>query len=150
MSPREGWGRFEYVPPIPVPDGTDPVTAILGVTGASGAPYAERLLRALAAVDCEVGLVASRSGVEVLATELYKDPSLAREDVLERFVGGTSPQVTVYVKEFNSQRVTIEGAVSPDPMIAEIIGISLALSRVMSALLFGVQPNDGSVPTTSS
>ena len=51
----------------------------LGVTGASGAPYAERLLRALAAVDCEVGLCASRSGVEVLATELYRDPSLPRE-----------------------------------------------------------------------
>ena len=51
----------------------------LGVTGASGAPYAERLLRALAAVDCEIGLTASRSGIEVLATELYKDPSLARE-----------------------------------------------------------------------
>ena len=41
----------------------------LGVTGASGAPYAERLLRALVAVDCEVGLVASRSGIEVLAPE---------------------------------------------------------------------------------
>ena len=59
----------------------------LGITGASGAPYAERLLRALAAVDCEVGLCASRSGIEVLATELYRDPSLAREEVLERLVG---------------------------------------------------------------
>ena len=68
----------------------------LGVTGASGAPYTERLLRALAAVDCEVGLCASRSGVEVLATELYHDPSLAREVVLERFVGDTAAQVTVY------------------------------------------------------
>ena len=68
----------------------------LGVTGASGAPYAERLLRALAAVDCEVGLCASRSGIEVLATELYRDPSLAREEVLERFVGGAAAQVTVY------------------------------------------------------
>ena len=47
----------------------------LGVTGASGAPYAERLLRALVAADCEVGLSASRSGIEVIATELYGDPS---------------------------------------------------------------------------
>ena len=68
----------------------------LGVTGASGAPYAERLLRALAAVDCEIGLCASRSGIEVLATELYGDPSLAREDVLDRFVGSASEQVTLY------------------------------------------------------
>ena len=67
----------------------------LGVTGASGAPYAERLLRALAAVDCEIGLCASRSGIEVLATELYRDPSLAREEVLERFVDGRDG-VTVY------------------------------------------------------
>jgi len=72
------------------------VRVFLGVTGASGAPYAERLLRALAAVDCEIGLCASRSGIEVLATELYRDPSLAREEVLERFVGGAAAQVTVY------------------------------------------------------
>jgi flavin prenyltransferase len=68
----------------------------LGVTGASGAPYAERLLRALVQVDSDVGLCASRSGIEVLATELYGDPSLGREEVLERFLGQAGPQVTVY------------------------------------------------------
>jgi flavin prenyltransferase len=54
------------------------------------------LLRSLVAADCEVGLCASRSGIEVIATELYGDPSLAREEVLERLVGDSSPQVTVY------------------------------------------------------
>jgi 4-hydroxy-3-polyprenylbenzoate decarboxylase len=68
----------------------------LGVTGASGAPYAERLLRALADAGCEIGLTASRSGLEVLATELYGDPSLRREEVLERFVGDASSSVTIY------------------------------------------------------
>jgi len=72
------------------------VRVFLGVTGASGAPYAERLLRALADAGCEIGLSASRSGIEVIATELYGDPSLAREEVLERFVGASSAQVTVY------------------------------------------------------
>jgi 4-hydroxy-3-polyprenylbenzoate decarboxylase len=72
------------------------VRIFLGVTGASGAPYAERLLRSLAEAGCEIGLTASRSGIEVIATELYGDPSLAREEVLERFVGETSSQVTVY------------------------------------------------------
>jgi flavin prenyltransferase len=72
------------------------VRVFLGVTGASGAPYAERLLRALAAVDCEIGLTASGSGIQVLATELYGDPSLPREEVLERFVGTSAEQVTVY------------------------------------------------------
>ena len=33
----------------------------LGITGASGAPYAARLLQALAAADCEIGLSASSS-----------------------------------------------------------------------------------------
>jgi len=72
------------------------VRVFLGVTGASGAPYAERLLRALAAANCEIGLTASRSGIEVVATELYGDPSLPDAEVLERFVGDASPQVTVY------------------------------------------------------
>jgi flavin prenyltransferase len=72
------------------------VRIFLGVTGASGAPYAERLLHSLAAADCEIGLTASRSGLEVIATELYGDPSLPRAEVLSRFVGDASPQVTIY------------------------------------------------------
>jgi flavin prenyltransferase len=72
------------------------VRVFLGVTGASGAPYAERLLRALVEAGCEVGLAASGSGVQVLATELYDDPKLAREEVLGRFVGDASERVTVY------------------------------------------------------
>jgi flavin prenyltransferase len=62
----------------------------LGVTGASGAPYAARLLRALTDSGCEVGLPASAAGVEVLATELYGDGTLPREEVLERFAGGAA------------------------------------------------------------
>jgi 4-hydroxy-3-polyprenylbenzoate decarboxylase len=67
----------------------------LGVTGASGAPYAKRLLEALAGAGCEIGLCASRAGIQVIATELYRDPSLEREDVLERFVGEAGDAVTV-------------------------------------------------------
>ena len=68
----------------------------LGVTGASGAPYAERLLQALVEGGCEVGLAASGSGIQVLATELYGDPSLQRTEVLERFVGSARASVSVY------------------------------------------------------
>ncbi|HEX2112291.1 MAG TPA: UbiX family flavin prenyltransferase [Gaiellaceae bacterium] len=67
----------------------------LGITGASGALYAARLLDALAAAGCEVGVSASSAGVEVLATELYGDTDLARSDVLERFAGGRDG-VSVY------------------------------------------------------
>jgi flavin prenyltransferase len=68
----------------------------LGITGASGAPYAARILRGLAAADCEVGVCASEAGVEVIATELYGDPALPRDEVLARFTEGVGEAVTVY------------------------------------------------------
>ncbi len=75
----------------------------LGVTGASGAPYAARLLRALAESGCEIGLAASASGVEVLATELYGDQHLPREEVLRRFTEPAGDAVTVYdVNDYGS------------------------------------------------
>jgi flavin prenyltransferase len=74
-----------------------PVRIFLGITGASGAPYAARILEALTGADCEVGVCASTAGTEVLATELYGNARLSRDETLARFVehgrGGT---VTVY------------------------------------------------------
>jgi len=61
------------------------VRVFLGVTGASGAPYAARILEALTDADCEVGLCASSAGVEVLATELYGNARLSRDETLARF-----------------------------------------------------------------
>ena len=73
------------------------VHVFLGITGASGARYAARLLEALAGADCEVGVCVSRAAVEVLATELYGDARLSRDEVTARFLeharGG---QVTLY------------------------------------------------------
>jgi 4-hydroxy-3-polyprenylbenzoate decarboxylase len=63
------------------------MNVFLGITGASGAPYAARLLDALVAADVEVGLCASSAGLEVVATELYGDPDLDRTEVMSRFVG---------------------------------------------------------------
>ena len=68
----------------------------LGITGASGAPYAARLVHALAAAECEIGLCASTAGIEVLATELYANPRLSRDETLARLVEGTGDAVTVY------------------------------------------------------
>ena len=67
----------------------------LGITGASGAPYAARLVQALAAADCELGLCISRAGYEVLATELYRDLSLPQDEIAQRLIGGADG-VTVY------------------------------------------------------
>ena len=67
----------------------------LGITGASGAPYAARLLSALADAGAEVGVAVSDSGYEVLATELYGDRALPQEEVLARLTEGLEG-VTVY------------------------------------------------------
>ena len=68
----------------------------LGITGASGAPYARRLLHALATADCEVGVTVSGAAIEVLATELYGDARLSRDETVARLVEGAGDAVTVY------------------------------------------------------
>ena len=68
----------------------------LGITGASGAPYAKRLVEALTAADCELGVCASDAAVEVLAVELYGDARLSRDEVLARLVEAGGGAVTLY------------------------------------------------------
>ncbi len=68
----------------------------LGITGASGAPYAARLLEALAAADCEIGVSASGAAIEVMATELYGNARLSRDETLARLLEPVGAAVTVY------------------------------------------------------
>jgi flavin prenyltransferase len=65
----------------------------LGITGASGAPYAARLIQELGAAGAELGICISRSGYEVLATELYRDPSLPRDEIAARLLEGVEARV---------------------------------------------------------
>ena len=65
----------------------------LGITGASGAPYAARLIQELGAAGAELGICISRSGYEVLATELYRDPSLPRDEIAGRLLEGVDARV---------------------------------------------------------
>ena len=58
----------------------------LGITGASGAPYAARLLEALTASECEVGVSISDAGIEVLATELHANARLSRDETVARLL----------------------------------------------------------------
>ena len=58
----------------------------LGITGASGAPYTARLLESLASAGCEIGVCASSAGIEVLATELYGNAHLSRDETLARLL----------------------------------------------------------------
>ena len=68
----------------------------LGITGASGAPYAARLLEALAAADCEIGVCASSAGIEVLGTELFGDPDLPRDETLARLLEPAKGAARIY------------------------------------------------------
>jgi 4-hydroxy-3-polyprenylbenzoate decarboxylase len=73
------------------------VRVFLGITGASGAPYAARLLEVLTEAGCEVGVCASSAGVEVLATELYGNARLSRDETLARLLEYARPgQVTLH------------------------------------------------------
>jgi 4-hydroxy-3-polyprenylbenzoate decarboxylase len=71
------------------------VRVFLGITGGSGAPYAARLLESLAAAGCDVGICASSAGIEVLATELYRDSRLPRDEVLARFAEPAGALATI-------------------------------------------------------
>jgi flavin prenyltransferase len=71
------------------------VHVFFGITGASGAPYAARLLTELAAAGCELGIAASSAGIQVLATELYGRPDLPAEEVMARLLEGVDG-ATVY------------------------------------------------------
>ena len=58
----------------------------LGITGASGAPYAARVLAGLTAAGAEVGVCASRAAGEVIAYEVYRDRSLDPAEAVRRLV----------------------------------------------------------------
>lgn len=61
----------------------------VGVTGASGAPYARRLVRALAAGGHTVGVSFSGSGAQVVGHELYGNLRMPRAEAIERFIADT-------------------------------------------------------------
>jgi 4-hydroxy-3-polyprenylbenzoate decarboxylase len=73
---------------------------MLGITGASGAPYAARILRALSEAGADVGVCASAAGRQVIALEIHGDREMDPTDALERFVadhGG--PEVRIWAEK---------------------------------------------------
>jgi flavin prenyltransferase len=67
-----------------------PLPLVLGITGASGAPYAVRLLEVLLEAGREVHLTISPSGQAVIATELGRHVDLDRFD-LAKLLGAAPP-----------------------------------------------------------
>jgi 4-hydroxy-3-polyprenylbenzoate decarboxylase len=78
------------------------MNVFLGITGASGAPYAARLLSALSESGAQVGVSISDSGFEVLATELHGDPAMARDEVVARLTDGLAGVTVHDVKDYKS------------------------------------------------
>ena len=71
----------------------------VGITGASGAPYAARLLDGLRDAGAEIGVCASSSAGEVIAYEIYRDRALDPAEAVRRLVdehGG--PNATLYAE----------------------------------------------------
>jgi 4-hydroxy-3-polyprenylbenzoate decarboxylase len=75
------------------------VKVFFGITGASGAPYAARLLEQLVRRDCKIGLCVSDAGVQVLAAELFGDLRLPREETIDRFLAPLNGKVQVFEPE---------------------------------------------------
>jgi flavin prenyltransferase len=78
------------------------VHVFLGITGASGAPYAARLLQALSSGGTEVGMCISDAGVQVCAAELYGDISLPRDEVTARLTEGLDGVEVVGLRDYTT------------------------------------------------
>lgn len=72
-----------------------PVDVFVGVTGASGAQYAVRLVRALADVGCRLQLCVSDPGILVLGHEL-RLPDRDRQAVTDAFLAAADAKAVVY------------------------------------------------------
>ncbi len=78
--------------------GTPPRRVFVGISGASGAPYAVRLLQSLAAAGCELQLSISESGVLVLRHELELRAE-SRDEVTAAFLALAAATAEVYAPD---------------------------------------------------
>jgi 4-hydroxy-3-polyprenylbenzoate decarboxylase len=108
------------------------VNVFVGITGASGAPYAARLLRALSEAGCDVGLCLSEAGVQVCATELYGDISLSREEVTARLVDGLPGIDVVGLRDYTTPYAS--GSAKVDGYVVCPCSMSTAASIAAGAM----------------
>ena len=112
------------------------MNVFLGITGASGAPYAARLLQALSAAGAEVGVCISDAGVQVCATELYGDISLAREEVTARLVDGLDGVTVVGLRDYSTPYAS--GSARVDGYVVCPCSMSTAASIAAGAMAASV------------
>ena len=78
--------------------GMPPRRVFVGISGASGAPYAVRLVQSLAAAGCDLQLSISESGVLVLRHELEL-PAESRDEVTAAFLELAGATADVYAPD---------------------------------------------------
>jgi 4-hydroxy-3-polyprenylbenzoate decarboxylase len=95
--------------------GHPPQSVFVGVSGASGAPYAERLVRALAAAGCRLQLSVSDSGILVLAHELELGAA-GRAAVTAAFLERTGATAEVFAPD-DLGALPASGSSAPDAVV---------------------------------
>ena len=94
---------------------TTPGSVFVGVSGASGAPYAVRLLQALSAAGCDLQVCVSDTGVLVLAHELELGAG-DRDAVVGAFLERAGVVAAVYAPDDLAAPAS-SGSSSPDAVV---------------------------------
>ena len=94
---------------------TTPASVFVGVSGASGAPYAVRLVQALATAGCALQLCVSDTGVLVLAHELELGAG-DRDAVVGAFLELAGVRASVYAPDDLAAPAS-SGSSSPDAVV---------------------------------
>ena len=92
-----------------------PHSVFVGVSGASGAPYAARLLQALSAADCALQLSVSDSGILVLEHELELSVA-GRDAVTAAFLERTGATAEVFAPD-DLGALPASGSSAPDAVV---------------------------------
>ncbi len=103
---------------------TEPSTVFLGITGASGAPYALRLLTALGAAGCRISLCISEVGVDVVRHEL-DIAATGRAEVTSRLLDAAQAEAAVYLPS-DLTAPPSSGSAAPDAAIVCPCSLSTA------------------------
>jgi 4-hydroxy-3-polyprenylbenzoate decarboxylase len=103
---------------------TGPSTVFVGITGASGAPYALRLLTALAAAGCRISICISEVAVGVVRHELDIAAS-GRAEVTSRLLDAAQAEAAVYLPS-DLAAPPSSGSAAPDAAIVCPCSLSTA------------------------
>jgi 4-hydroxy-3-polyprenylbenzoate decarboxylase len=103
-----------------------PSTVFLGITGASGAPYALRLLQALAGLECGISLCVSDAGLDVVRHELEL-PQGDRDELTKRLLDLAQAEAVVYLPGDLGAPVS-SGSAAPDAAVVCPCSLSSAAS----------------------